>query len=72
MDPDRIPAVEAGFTAIPPALGEDGVDQAPYNFLGHRPITRAYGPDDIARLRALKQERDPQNTIRSNRPVLGA
>jgi FAD/FMN-containing dehydrogenase len=69
-DPAAIPALEAASAAVLPALGEDGVDQAPFTFLGERPITDAYATADITRLRALKQARDPRNVIRSNHPVL--
>jgi hypothetical protein len=69
MEPAAAPAVQAGFGALDAGLGADLVNRAPFNFLGSRPITDAYGAADIARLRAVKQARDPDNVIRSNRPV---
>ena len=69
FDPTTVPAIRAGFTALQSGLGDDAVDRAPFNFLGSRPITDAYSAADITRLQALKRTRDPNNTIRGNRPI---
>jgi hypothetical protein len=35
------------------------------------PNSVCYPPETLERLRRIKLERDPQGTIRSNKPVLG-
>jgi FAD/FMN-containing dehydrogenase len=69
FDPATVPATRAGFAALLAALDGDAHDRAPFNFLGHRPITSAYSAADITRLQALKRSRDPDHVIRSNRPI---
>ena len=47
-------------------------DRRMFNFLGHgADPSAAFSSEALARLRAIKTERDPFGVIRSNRPVLG-
>jgi FAD/FMN-containing dehydrogenase len=68
-DPAVAPALEAHIDRIDAAVAGHSSGRLPPN-LGHD-AARIYPPHILARLRRIKQERDPQGRIRSNRPVLG-
>ncbi|WP_306364603.1 FAD-binding oxidoreductase [Nocardia sp. CC227C] len=65
-------AVSAKLRAVVDALGEHAPGHKPYTFLGAADTAAAAFDDaTLARLRAVKRDRDPQGVIRANFPVLG-
>jgi len=71
VTPEAAAAGVAGFARLEAAFGQDAAQRLPFNALGAAdPVSRAFAPDDLDRLRQLKRERDPDNRIRSNRPLL--
>ncbi|SUA76132.1 Mitomycin radical oxidase [Nocardia otitidiscaviarum] len=65
-------AVSAKLRAVVDALGEHAPGRKPYTFLGAADTAAAAFEDAaLARLRAVKRERDPHGVIRANFPVLG-
>ena len=70
--PEVATALQASFDALDEALAPYGSGRTVPNFLGaHGDPLRARPAGVLDRLRAIKVERDPQGTVRSNRPVLG-
>ncbi|MBF6179391.1 FAD-binding oxidoreductase [Nocardia otitidiscaviarum] len=65
-------AVSEKLRAVVDALGEHAPGRKPYTFLGAADTAAAAFDDAaLARLRAVKRERDPHGVIRANFPVLG-
>ncbi|MBF6134031.1 FAD-binding oxidoreductase [Nocardia otitidiscaviarum] len=65
-------AVSEKLRAVVDALGEHAPGRKPYTFLGAADAAAAAFDDAaLARLRAVKRERDPHGVIRANFPVLG-
>lgn len=72
MAPEMRAPINAAFDAVDTALAPVLSDRRLPNFSGHhQDANDGYEPATLARLRAVKQARDPQGTIRSNKPVLG-
>ncbi len=64
--------VAEGLAAVRAALDGDTVDRTVFTFLsGTDPADRAYEPERLGRLRAVKAAVDPHGRIRSNHPVTG-
>lgn len=72
MVPELAAAIPHGFAAIDAAVGHRAVAHRMPNFT---PVggddAAGYDAARLARLRAIKLERDPSGVIRSNKPVLG-
>jgi FAD/FMN-containing dehydrogenase len=72
VSPEVKAAGLAGFARLNAALAPAAAPRVPFNGLGgDDPTSRAFAAEDLDRLRRLKGERDPDNLIRSNRPLLG-
>lgn len=70
--PGLAEAIAATFRGIDDALVGHTSGRTVPNFLGaHGDPLRARPASTVDRLRAIKTERDPHGTIRSNRPVSG-
>jgi hypothetical protein len=66
-------AIAASFAGLDGAIGRLATGHRMPNFTGEaQPNAAGYDPATLARLRALKQSRDPRGVIRSNKPVLSA
>lgn len=69
--PEAAAAGIAGFARVEAAFADAAADRLPFNALNlDDSARRAFGSGDFDRLRSLKRERDPDNLIRSNRPLL--
>ncbi len=72
VSPDVATVVQGSFDALDLALAGHTSGRTVPNFLGsHGDPLRARPHHVLDRLRAVKAERDPAGTIRSNRPVAG-
>ncbi|MFI6041751.1 FAD-binding oxidoreductase [Nocardia sp. NPDC051321] len=70
--PDPGNAVRARFGQIIDALGPHTTGAKPYTFLAPgESAAAAFDPETLARLRNIKQDRDPHGVIRANFPVQG-
>ncbi len=71
--PELAEAIPHAFAAVDAALGRLASGRRMPNFIGEgQDDATGYDAERLARLRAIKRERDPQGVIRSNKPVLGA
>lgn len=66
--PDAEIALTATIDGVRGALAPYMSEFVPPNFSEERDATSAYRPDVLARLREIKQARDPNDVIRGNRP----
>jgi len=70
MTPALEEAIHADLARLDAALAPYAADRGCFNFLRpHDDRSRAHTPETLARLRALKAERDPDGLIRSNFPL---
>ncbi|WP_419998886.1 FAD-binding oxidoreductase [Streptomyces boninensis] len=70
--PETAAAVRDRQRELAAALTPHTSGRKPYTFLAPgEKAANAFTPATLGRLRALKQERDPRNTFRTNYPVLG-
>jgi FAD/FMN-containing dehydrogenase len=70
--PELAEAIPHAFAAVDAALGRLASGRRMPNFIGEgQDDATGYDAERLARLRAIKRERDPQGVIRSNKPVLG-
>jgi FAD/FMN-containing dehydrogenase len=70
--PELAQAIPAAFRALDEAVEGLATGHAMPNFTPDgAPNSVCYPPETLERLRRIKLERDPQGTIRSNKPVLG-
>ncbi|MET9213595.1 MULTISPECIES: FAD-binding oxidoreductase [unclassified Nocardia] len=70
--PHLVDDVTAGFATILDELGPHLTGAKPYTFLAPgESASAAFDPATLARLRLLKQDRDPHGVLRANFPVLG-
>lgn len=71
LGPDLTRAVKAKQAQLTAALGDRVSGRKPYTFLAPgEKAAQAFPEPTLARLRALKQARDPHNVFRANFPVL--
>jgi FAD/FMN-containing dehydrogenase len=71
--PELAEAIPHAFSAVDAALGRLASGRRMPNFIGEgQDDATGYDAERLARLQAIKRERDPQGVIRSNKPVLGA
>lgn len=71
MSPELAAAIGFAQGQLREALADHLTGVAPYNFIDDTNVSRIFPADTLARLRAIKDERDPAGVIRSNRPVHG-
>lgn len=70
--PEVAEAIPHAFSALDAALGRLASGHRMPNFVGEgQDDATGYDAERLARLQAIKRERDPQGVIRSNKPVLG-
>lgn len=70
--PELAEAIPHAFSALDAALGRLASGHRMPNFVGEgQDDATGYDAERLARLQAIKRERDPQGVIRSNKPVLG-
>lgn len=70
--PDLAEAIPHAFAAVDSALGRLASGRRMPNFVGEgQDDATGYDSEGLARLQAIKRERDPRGVIRSNKPVLG-
>lgn len=68
--PEAVPVVTAALDRLLALAGSWGSGTAPLTFLDRdEGIARAYPPETIARLRAVKAAVDPEGLVRGNRPL---
>ncbi len=72
MSPELAAAIGFAQGQLREALAGYLTGVAPFNFVDDSDVGRIFPADTLARLRAIKDERDPAGVIRSNRPVRGA
>jgi hypothetical protein len=71
--PELAAAIPHAFSAVDAALGRLASGRRMPNFIGEgQDDATGYDGERLARLQAIKRERDPMGVIRSNKPVLGA
>lgn len=71
LSPELAVAIHSAFGAVEAALAGHLTGRTFFNFLGDSDDPRrAFSPDALTRLGAVKRRVDPRGTIRSNRPVL--
>lgn len=71
--PELAAAIPHAFAAVDAALGRLASGRRMPNFIGEgQDDATGYDAERLARLQAIKRERDPKGVIRSNKPVLGA
>ena len=71
--PELAAAIPHAFSALDAALGRLASGHRMPNFVGEgQDDATGYDAERLARLQAIKRERDPRGVIRSNKPVLGA
>lgn len=69
-NPQNGAAVESRISALLRTLGPANTARVPFNFLSpEQNAADAFDPATLARLRAVKQQRDPHGVFRSNFPV---
>ncbi len=72
MVPELAAAIPHGFAAVDAAVGHLAAEHRMPNFTAVGASDDAgYDTERLARLRAIKRQRDPNGVIRSNKPVLG-
>lgn len=72
-DAEQAEQIRAHWELLERSLGRFLDEYTHMNMLGQNPdVTRAVGPQDLARLRQLKRERDPAGRIRGHRPLVAA
>ncbi|MFF0729210.1 FAD-binding oxidoreductase [Streptomyces sp. NPDC004134] len=70
FSPEVAAGIPARRDALVKALGPYVAGRKPYTFLGpDEGAADVFGPESLARLRAVKRARDPQGVFRSNFPV---
>lgn len=70
LDPETAARAAEGIESLERELAGARGGRVPYTFLeGDEPVDRAFAPEDVARLRRLKEDRDPAGVIRSNHPL---
>ena len=71
--PELAAAIPHAFAAVDATLGRLASGRRMPNFIGEgQDDATGYDAERLARLQAIKRERDPHGVIRSNKPVLGA
>jgi hypothetical protein len=71
--PELAQAIPHAFAAVDRAVGRLASGHRMPNFIGEgQDDATGYDAERLARLQAIKRERDPHGVIRSNKPVLGS
>ena len=66
--PELAGVIAGANEAVRTAMAPYSSERVPANFTGDERPDQAYPPEVLARLRSLKQDRDPHGIIRGNRP----